>query len=479
VGVLKGTTLGQTLIGIIGLFVVVLVMTFKGVLDALIPFGVLLAWIAMIVFRDKDQLSVSDRLMERIGFMMKSLQGQRTFRSGPLSRVPHGNFRLPGLLADSRMWAPVDPWGNECALVEHRSLGSWSIIINACPPGVGLIKPTDIDRQIGHWGNWLANSADIPNIESVQCVLRAAPDTGELLAGEVNRRVNPAAPEFACQVMSDVIRESSGTASSVHAWVVITVKPRKGKAGKAGAEAVWNQLSQSVQGWCEHLGWTGMGVARPATPSEIAEMVKIAYDPLSEALITEARAGGAPVRIAWEDVGPSAAQADWDSYRHDSHTSQTIGMTLAPRSLVTSRVLEPLLRPHLQIPMKRVALVFTPIPPSSTPEVVEKERDHADQQASQGRRPSGRAQKRQMDAKIAADEEARGAGLVLFSILATATWSNDADAEAVKEAFSGLPPASHLRMRPLFNAHDSGFAATLPLGVCLGHYSSLPQLKAM
>ena len=63
---------------------------------------------------------------------------------------------------------------------------------------------------------------------------------------------------------------------------------------------------------------------------ELCEVVRIAYDPPAALIIDEAHAAGTPVSLTWGEVGPTATQASWDDYRHDSAFSASWTMTGAP-----------------------------------------------------------------------------------------------------------------------------------------------------
>ncbi len=87
------------------------------------------------------------------------------------------------------------------------------------------------------------------------------------------------------------------------------------------------ELASRLPALTQSLNATGAGAARPVGAQELCETVRIAYDPASAGLIDEARSQGIAPELMWTDVGPSAAQAFWDKYRHDSAWSVTWPMT--------------------------------------------------------------------------------------------------------------------------------------------------------
>ena len=103
------------------------------------------------------------------------------------------------------------------------------------------------------------------------------------------------------------------------------------------------ELAARLPGLTAGLQATGAGAAHPLSAQELCETIRVAYDPAAATLIDDAHADGDVPDLRWSDVGPTAAQAGWDGYRHDSAKSVTWAMTQAPRGLVQSGVLARLL----------------------------------------------------------------------------------------------------------------------------------------
>lgn len=103
----------------------------------------------------------------------------------------------------------------------------------------------------------------------------------------------------------------------------------------------------------------------------LCEVIRIAYDPAAARLIDEANAAGEPPELYWPEVGPTAHQAGWDTYRHDSALSVTWMMSGAPRGNVPSSVLSRLLAPHRGVARKRITLLYRPIDAAKAAAIVE------------------------------------------------------------------------------------------------------------
>jgi hypothetical protein len=203
--------------------------------------------------------------------------------------------------------------------------------------------------------------------------------------------------------------------------------------------------------------------------------VRVAYEPGAARQFDRARAAGQVAKLSWNDVGPTAAQADWDVYRHDDAVSVTWSMSEAPRGEVTSGVLHRLLRPHGDIDRKRVTLLYRPLDSARAARIVEQDKRNADFRVNSAARPSARALVEQRAAQATAAEEARGAGLVNFGMVVTATVASADRLEAARQAIEHLAPTARIALRPVYGSQDSAFAAGLPLGLVLRSHLRVPN----
>jgi hypothetical protein len=74
----------------------------------------------------------------------------------------------------------------------------------------------------------------------------------------------------------------------------------------------------------------------------------------------------------------------------------------------------------------------------------------------------------------AAEEEARGAGLVRFGMIATATVTDPEHLPLAAKTVQALAAPARLRLRPALNNQAAAFAAGLPLGLVLSQHLTLP-----
>lgn len=232
-------------------------------------------------------------------------------------------------------------------------------MIGTEPDGAALVDQEQIDVWVADWGHWLANLADEPGIEAASVTIETAPDSGTRLRREVLMNLDADAPAFAQGMLHEVVDRYPAGSSTVKAFVAITFSAVNRQGGKRRKpDEMGRELAARLPGLTASLQATGAGAARPLSAQELCEAIRIAYDPAAAQLIDEAHAAGETPELSWTDVGPSAAQASWGGYRHDSAYSCTWAMTQAPRGNVQSGVLARLLAPHRDVARKRVTLLY-------------------------------------------------------------------------------------------------------------------------
>jgi hypothetical protein len=149
-------------------------------------------------------------------------------------------------------------------------------------------------------------------------------------------------------------------------------------------------------------------------------------------------------------------------------------MTSAPRGEVFSSVLTRLLSPHGEVDRKRVTIIYRPLDSATAAQTVEKDKRNADFRTGSSNRPSARALTSARSAAATAAEEARGAGLVDFGILITATVTDGDRMPDARAAIDNLAATARLVIRPVYGSQDTAFAACLPLGLVLQSHLRIP-----
>lgn len=457
------------------LIVIVIVVMTAGLIEAAVLALILGIVLLAVLTKDAHGKNVLSRTSARVGWWASKSRGTNIYRSGPLGRSMWGTYQLPGIAAPTRLSEHTDSYGRSFALLYTPATGSYSVVIGTEPDGAALVDQEQIDVWVADWGHWLANLGDEPGIEAASVTIETAPDTGTRLRREVLMNLDTESPGFAQRMLNEVVDDYPTGSSTVKAFVAITFAALNRAGGKRRtADEMGRELAARLPGLTGSLQATGAGAARPLSAQELCEVIRIAYDPAAAHIIDEAHAEGGSPELLWPDVGPSAAQASWGGYRHDSAYSCTWAMTQAPRGNVQSGVLARLLAPHRDIARKRVTLLYRPVDPARAAAIVEADLRAAEFVGTASVKPAARDILAVRAAAATAAEEASGAGLVQFGMLVTATVADLDRAPDARAAVDNLAATARLRLRPVYGSQDSAFAAALPLGLVLPKHIKVP-----
>ncbi|MCD2444325.1 hypothetical protein LQ757_18750 [Agromyces sp. SYSU K20354] len=471
--------LGQTgTMALFGALVFIVILTFAlGIWAAVIGLAVLALAIALTTVRDADGRNAIQRAGARAGFHAARSSGANLYRSGPLGRTDWGTTQLPGIAAGTKLSEHLDSYNRPFALVYAPWAKTYTVVLATEPDGSALVDQEQIDAWVAQWGHWLANLGDEPGVEAGAVTIETAPDSGTRLQMEVAGNIDPNAPAFARAMLQETVATYPAGSSTMKAYVTITFSavPHQGAKPLTPHEMGLN-LAARIPGMTSSLQSTGAGAARPVAAQELCEFIRVAYDPDASVWYDQARSQGEIPEERWVDVGPTAAQADWDGYRHDSAYSVTYAMTQAPRGTVQSSVLSRLIAPHSDIARKRVTLLYKPIDAARAAGMVDADVNAASFMATSGsRRGMARDSLSLAQARATAAEEARGAGLVNFGMLVTATVTDLEMLPRARAAIANLGPTARIRLRPVYGSQDSAFAAALPLGLVLSKHLAIPS----
>lgn len=462
---------------LVAVFAIVIALMARGIWAGLITAAVSGVILAFLGIQDpQDGRTLLAQVSNRIGWAFGRSRRANLYRSGPLGRTEWGTYQLPGIAAATKLSEHRDSYGRPFAMIYTPISRTYAVVIGTEPDGASLVDQIQVDTWVADWGHWLANLADEPNLEAASVTIETAPESGTRLRREVEINLDPDAPAFAQEMLREVVETYPAGSSTVKAFVSLTFSA----AARRGApvrkpEEMARDLASRLPGLTGDLQATGAGAARPLSAQELCETIRVAFDPAAAALIDEAHAQGVTPELSWTDIGPTAHQASWSDYRHDSATSITWAMTQAPRGVVQSGVLTRLLAPHGEIARKRVTILYRPIDPGRSAAIVEADVNAAEFRASSTRKPLARDRVSVRAAASTAAEEAAGAGLVDFAVLITATVL-DADKEAdAAAAVDNLSATARLKIRRVYGSQDSAFAMALPLGLIPTKHITVPS----
>ena len=316
--------------------------------------------------------SVFARLVRRGSFRRARRRRETAYLGGPLSPQPQGRFRLPGLLAASRLYSASDAYGEPFGFLRIPVTNSYPVIVRANADGDALVDPATVDTMIGTWSGFLQTLPQWPDVTALSVTIESVPDPGHKIGSEIDRmRTDQPVSGFTEQVFGQ-LRDAAGVGSAAqHTWLSIVFDGGRGK-DKRGVEEMATEIGTQLPDIIAALAGTGAGAAVAMRPAEVAATAWAAFHPDEAADLDDAHGH---IELDWESVGPSAAQELWDRYRHDSGISVSWVMEGAPRGSVKETVLKRLLEPHPHLPRKRVTIYYRPLDPAGAAQWADRQRN--------------------------------------------------------------------------------------------------------
>ncbi|SEF16345.1 hypothetical protein SAMN05428942_7247 [Streptomyces sp. 2112.2] len=466
--------LAPTVLLLCGLAVVVIVSMFSIIAGMAMGLVVVLM-VAPLAVRDRHGRTTGQRLLARWSFRDAKRRGSNLYRSGPLGRTPYGTHTLPGLAAQSVMTEAQDAYGRPFGLLHYTRSNHFVVVLSCDADGSALVDQSQVDTWVAHWGTWLAGLAHEPGLVGASVTVEAAPDSGIRLRQEVEGQIVADAPELARQALTDLMETYPAGSAQITTRIALTYSgaARDGRPRRT-AEDFAVEIGNRLPGLTGGLDMTGAGAAWPMTAEQLSEAVRVAYDPTVAVLVEQARTRGG-TQLTWDDAGPVSHDEYAESYRHDAAWSVSWAMSSAPRGEVFSNVLTRFLLPHRDIARKRVTLLYRPHDPASATQIVERDRKDAAIRAAQTSATRARDDVEQRAAEQSAREEATGAGVTRFGLIATATVTDKAQLPMATAAVENLAGPARIALRPVYGSQASAFAAALPIGIVLPLHLAVPQ----
>ena len=519
----KPSSPGLPRLGLLGTAIalgsLVLVM-FVQVIAGLVAAGgcalLVLAGLVPLVWRNRADRNGWQVLVAKAAWRLGRRRRQHLYTSALTSPVSFGAARLPGLLATSTLLSAVTAHGEQFALIHLPSTRHYAVMIRCDPEGSQLVDVETVDEWVACWGGWLAKLGHEANLEACTVTVETAPDPGSRLAAEVAAMLTPGAPALSRAMLTEAAASYPHGSAAVTAYVTLTFSARRvahteaeGVIGRQGGKArstansasakagpgvrspqeMAAQIGRRLPLLLHQLRSAGAGTGAAMTAAEVAQTVRVAYDPAAAALLDRARAQQAhqiqtgphsqvpgPL-VGWEDAGPVAQVEAWDHLRHDSGASITWQMVDVPHGAVQSRVLAQLLEADDNLARKRVTLIYRPHDAASASRVADGDVRTAVGRANL-RNGEGRASESLAlaSARQCAAEQAAGAGLTRFSMLVTATVDHPSKLAQAAEVIDQLGPACQLRFRRCYFSQAAAFTAALGVGVVLAKHVAVPDV---
>ncbi|MGP9725371.1 SCO6880 family protein [Corynebacterium sp. AOP40-9SA-29] len=422
---------------------------------------VITAGVAALVHFKPGGRSLPERTRIRVESRWRSSTGEDTFLSGPDSKIPGGQYRLPGALSATEMIETTDAVGRTYGIIVNPLDKTATVLLTGQLTGDVLRSVEEQDMRIAQWGRCEALWSQNTELESVVSVVDTRPATGMLVAREVDTIIDKDAPAPARDIMYEKAAVLHQGVQELDFHAAFTVKvPMSHRQDYSFAE----QLSYQVPEFYRPLAWAGID-ARPMTSDEISATAHSYFTPGSEADFEQLRVQHHGHGMAWRDAGPSTAAALQQWYFHDGAYSRTWEMREGPKATFEQNHLAPLLRPHDRVLRKKVALVFRPYAPGEAQNLVDAEHKDAMVGVNNGKGiKSADAQLRLEATEAARQALARGAQYGRRSLYVSATAMPDEDRRAITADIKAMAAQCSIKLTPMDRMTDAAFVFSCGLG---------------
>ncbi|MGB7235556.1 MAG: SCO6880 family protein [Rhodococcus sp. (in: high G+C Gram-positive bacteria)] len=464
---------------ILGMAFAVAVIGTYAVTRSLSASGLVLAVGAVLIVpmvMNKDGQSGHRRFSGWRTSLLSNRRGEDTYASGAFSKVPGGVLRLPGVLAGTDLYEGIDSAGRTFSMIHLPDTHYYTVQLAAEPQGGENFDQEHLDRAVANWGQQLGGFGDVADIPVVAAVLETVPDTGTVLMETVRARVRRDAPELARQSMYETATGTAKGGVRMAARLAITFQAQTDERRKDPIEQAV-EIARRLPEITAAAAAAGV-ICTPMTADEVAGTVRRSYDPSALEAVEAALYSGQGTGLSWSDCGPRTTFRKRDRYFHDGAVSVTWEMRVAPKRAVTERVLERLIRPHAELPHKRVTILYRVHPAGEAADVAA-----SDYRNARARR-SGRTGLDNMSdvnderaASLAQQEQSLGHGMTRFAILVTVTGpAETTDVPRIDAILRDVSVQALLSVRRSHYWQDAAFAVGLGIGVSAPEHTSLPRL---
>lgn len=353
-GILLGLSLPQLIVLTIGVLSIVGALYAGG--------GMLLAWTAPIwllsaalAWTPVGGRKLIEWVPVTFRWVARTQARQTVFRRRIVKPRPAGTLALPGDAAALREWEDPD---TGAAMIHDPHAQTLTAIIAVSHPAFVLLDPGEQERRVATWGRVLATACRSGRIARLQVCERTLPDGGSGLV-EWWRSHGTDDGSWTSTVYRELI-DRAGPAGERHATTIslaldLRAAARQVRTNGGGIKGAAAVLRQEMTTLVTALRAAELTVGAWLTPSEVAVILRSAYDPASAALLDRHGDIGRSLATA----GPVAVTESWDRLRSDSAHHAVLWISEWPRSQVYPGFLAPVL---LSSGIQRAfSLVCTPI----------------------------------------------------------------------------------------------------------------------
>lgn len=468
-----GVSLKATGYGVVGLLVGMFLWMFTNpLIGSVVVFATVLALTPMVIA--PGGRSVYERTEHRMRWWNRKINGSTVYRPGPHGRIPDGMYKLPGILSGTALHMGRDYLGNDFGIIHRRTGDQYTVILDCYPGGEEALVQSQRNMMTADWGAYLAGLGLPGDIVLASVTIEDIPATGQRLALEIEHDIANSPSELATLVMRQSALQFPAGKQQVFARLAITFKA-KTKEHRTEPEEMATDLARRLPGLYEDLAGAGVE-AVPLTAEEITAFVHRSYDPSAEPLLEQLDIARESHGIAWENAG-SATRTEWEYIRHAGAVSVVWEMQAPPTAVFPDTILKPLLRPHDELPRKRLTLFYRPFSAGDATKSVNREYKDALNALNQKKGVKNANDELRVEAtEQARNEQVRGAGLVQYSALMSVTVDSMEKLPTAASIHDALTARASLNVRRCFGFQDAAFAASLGVGVNLADHSTISSL---
>ncbi|MDB5726372.1 MAG: hypothetical protein JWQ16_3126 [Novosphingobium sp.] len=271
-------------------------------------------------------------------WMLRTAQGQLTYRRRIIRPRPVGTLALPGDASALREWN--DPESG--AVMIHDPHGrTLTAIVTVSHPAFALLDPGEQQRRVTGWGRVLAGACRSGRIARLQVCERTLPDLGtDLTEWWTQRGVDD--NSWAANTYRELI-DRAGPAGERHATTIslaldLPAAARQIRSHGGGIRGAAVVLRQEMTALAQALRAADLIVGGWLAADDLATILRSAYDPAAGVELDRHPGIGRDLATA----GPVAVTESWDRLRSDSGYHAVLWISEWPRAQVYPGFLSPL-----------------------------------------------------------------------------------------------------------------------------------------
>ncbi|MEU6015071.1 SCO6880 family protein [Streptomyces sp. NPDC047515] len=329
-GVLLGLSAPQLIVvAVCGLLLLGVLLT-SGVTGALKLVPLWAVVLAAVFIRHRGR-ALADWAPIAVGYALRRFRGQLVWLAHPSTRPQReGLLHLPGTAASLRVVASRD---GRLGAVHDPHHGTLTAVVKVSSRAFALLDPATQTGNVSGWGRTLAALSRSGHIARVQVLERTVPDSGDALNRYWHEHGNAQAP-LAGPIYSDLLAAAGPAAAPHEAYVALALDLKAARrlinqagGGLTGAFAVLSQLASTFD---QSARTSGLAPSGWLPASEIAAVIRTAYDPKASAALDRWSDSGRPQADS-AAAGPVVLVEKADRIQTDSAHHATFWIENWPR----------------------------------------------------------------------------------------------------------------------------------------------------